>query len=64
MHKSKLIAENKNKNEAKFKFQDQSTRSQRWFDLEFDSIEVIFITRETYFYIFFRSMTIHRIQIH
>ena len=42
----KLIAANKNKNKAKFKFQVQYTRSQRWFDLEFDCIEVNFITRE------------------
>ena len=34
----KVIAANKNKNEAKFKFQGQSARSQRWFDLEFDCI--------------------------
>ena len=31
----KFIAENKNKNESKFKFQGQSVRSQRWFDLDF-----------------------------
>ena len=42
----KFIAENKNKNEAKFKFQGQSARSQRWFDLDFDWIEVNFSTRE------------------
>ena len=42
----KFIAANKNKNKAKFKFQVQYTRSQRWFDLEFDCIEVNFITRE------------------
>ena len=35
-----------NKNEAKFKFQGSSARSQRWFDLEFDLIGVKFITRE------------------
>ena len=35
----------KNKNEAKFKFQVQSTRSQQWFDLDFDCIEVNFSTR-------------------
>ena len=33
---SKFFAADKNKNEAKFKFQGQSTRSQRWFDLDFD----------------------------
>ena len=46
----KFIATNKNKNEAKFKFQGQSARSQRWFDLDFDWIEVNFSTRETDFY--------------
>ena len=35
----KFIATNKNKNEAKFKFQCQYARSQRWFDLDFDWIE-------------------------
>ena len=43
---SKLIAANKNGNGAKFKFKGQSTRSQRWFDLEFEWIEVKFITHE------------------
>ena len=42
----KLIAENRNKNEAKFKFQGQSSRSQCWFDLDFYCIEVNFSTRE------------------
>ena len=42
----KFIAANKNKNEAKFKFQGQSSRSQRWFDLDFYWIEVNFITHE------------------
>ena len=42
----KLIAENNNKNEAKFKFQGQYARSQRWFDLDFDWIEVKFSTSE------------------
>ena len=42
----KFIAENNNKNEAKFKFQGQSARSQRWFDLDFDCIGVNFSTRE------------------
>ena len=40
-----FIAANKNKNEAKFKFQGQSARSQRWFDLDFDWIEVNFSRR-------------------
>ena len=42
----KFFAANNNKNEAKFKFQGQSTRSQCWFDLDFDFIEVNFSTRE------------------
>ena len=42
----KFTEANKNKNDAKFKFQGQSTISQRWFDLEFDWTEVNFITRE------------------
>ena len=46
----KFIAENKNKIEAKFKFQGQSARSQRWFDLEFDWIDVDFRTHEPDFY--------------
>ena len=32
----KFIASNNNKNEAKFKFQGLSTRSQHWFYLDFD----------------------------
>ena len=47
---SKFIATDKNKNEAKFKFQGQSARSQRWFDLDFDWIEVNFSTRQTDLY--------------
>ena len=39
--------------QAKFKFQGLSARSQRWFDLEFDWIEVNFSTREPVFYNFF-----------
>ena len=46
----KSIAENKNKNDAKFKLQGQSVRSHPWFDLDFDWIEVNFITREPDFY--------------
>ena len=42
----KFVATDKNKNEAKFKFQGQSARSQRWFDLDLDWIEVNFSTRE------------------
>ena len=40
-----VSAEN-HKNESKFEFQGLSARSQRWFDLEFDWIEVKFSTRE------------------
>ena len=46
----KFVATDKNKNEAKFKFQGQSARSQRWFDLDLDFIEVNFSTREPDFY--------------
>ena len=42
----KFTEANKNKNEAKFKFQGQSEGSQRWFDLDFDWIGVNFSTRE------------------
>ena len=41
-----FITEDRNKNEAKFKFQGQSARSRRWFDLEFDWVEVNFSTQE------------------
>ena len=61
----KFIAENKNKNESKFKFQGQSVRSQRWFDIDFYWIEVSFSTHEPDFYKRnSKAMTIHRIQIH
>ena len=61
----KFVVENKNKNEAKFKFQGQSARSQRWFDIDFDWIEVNFNTCQPNFYKkFFKAMTIHKIQIH
>ena len=46
----KFVATDKNKNEAKFKFQGQYTRSQPWFDLDSDLIERNFITREPDFY--------------
>ena len=42
----KFVATDRNKNEAKFKFQGQSARSQRWFDIDFDYIEVNFSTLE------------------
>ena len=46
----KFVATDKNKNEAKFKFQGQSERSQQWFDLDLDWIEVNFSTCEPDFY--------------
>ena len=46
----KFVATDKIQNEAKFKFQGQSARSQRQFDLEFDRIEVNFSTCEPDFY--------------
>ena len=42
----KFVAADKNINEDKFKFQGQSAISQRWFDIDFDWIEVNFSTRE------------------
>ena len=41
----KFIAANKNKNEAKFKFQGLSARSQRWFDLVYRHGFVFFFNR-------------------
>ena len=43
----KFIAANRNKNEAKFKFQGKSAISQSWFDLDFDWIEANLITHDT-----------------
>ena len=61
----KFVAADKNTNEAKFNFQGLSARSKRWFDLDFDWIEVNFSTREPDFYkFFFKAMMIHNIQIH
>ena len=61
----KLFATDKNKNEAKFKFQGQSARSQQWFDLDFDWIVVNFSTREPDFYkTNSKAMMIHNILIH
>ena len=45
-----FVAADKNKSEAKFKFQGQSEISQLWFDLELDWIEIKFSTREPDFY--------------
>ena len=47
---SKFVATDKNKNEAKFKFQGQYARSQLWFDLDLNWVEINFITREPDFY--------------
>ena len=46
----KFTEANKNKNKTKFKFQGQSARSQCWFDLNFDCIEIYFSTHEPNFY--------------
>ena len=46
----KFVATDKNKNEAKFKFLGQLARSQSWFGIGFDWIEVNFSTREPNFY--------------
>ena len=61
----KFVATDKNKNEAKFKFQDQSARSQQWVNIDFDWIEVNFRTREPGFYKkIFKAMRIHKKLIH
>ena len=46
----KFNAANKITNEAKLKFRGQSARSQSWFDIDFDWIEVNFSTCEPDFY--------------
>ena len=46
----KFVATDNIKNEAKFKFQGQFARSQRWFDIDSDWIDVNFSTRERDFY--------------
>ena len=46
----KCFATDKNKNEAKFKFQGQYARSQIWFDLDLYSIKISFSSREPGFY--------------
>ena len=53
----KITEANKNKNEAKFKFQGQSERSQRWFGIGFYWIGKDFSTREPELYrkIFLRN---------
>ena len=42
----KFVATDRNKNEAKSKFQGQSARSQTWFDLDLDWIVINFSSRE------------------
>ena len=46
----KFFASDKNKIEAKFKFQGQSARSQLWFDLDLNWVDINFSTREPDFY--------------
>ena len=46
----KFVETDKNKNVEKFKFQGQSARSQIWFNLDLDWIEIKFSTREPDFY--------------
>ena len=45
-----FVAADKNKSEAKFKFQGQSVRSKLWFDLDLYWIDINFSTREPVFY--------------
>ena len=61
----KFVATDRNTNEAKFKFQGLSERSQRWFDIDLDWIEVIFSSCEPDFYKkLLKAMKIHNIIIH
>ena len=61
----KITEANKNKNEAKFKFEGQYARPQRWFDIDFDWIEEKFSTRAPGFYRkYFKGKRKHKIQIH
>ena len=46
----KIVAIDKNKSKAKFKFQGLSARSKLLFDLDLDWIEINFITSEPDFY--------------
>ena len=46
----KFVAIDQNKSAAKFKCQGLSARSQPWFDLDLDWIEINFSTREPDFY--------------
>ena len=56
----KFTEANKDKNEAKFRFQGQSARSQSWFDIGIYWIEEFVSTRKADFY----RIIIHKIQIH
>ena len=61
----KFVATDRNKNEAKFKLQGQSARSQLWFNLDLYWVEINFSTRETDFYKrLFKAMTICKIILH
>ena len=61
----KFFATDKNKNEAKFKFQVQSARSQLWFDFDLNWIEINVWSREPDFYLKkIKAMTIHKTLIH
>ena len=42
----KCFVADKNNNEDKFKFRGQSARSQLWFDLDLNWVEINFSTRE------------------
>ena len=56
-----VFATDKNKNEAKFKFQGKSERSQLWLDLDLNCVELNFSSREPDFYKkLFKAMTIHK----
>ena len=46
----KVFATDRNKNEAKFKFQVQSAISQLFFDIDLDCVEINFSTHEPDFY--------------
>ena len=60
-----ITEENKNKNEDNFKFQCQSERSQRWFDIDFDWIDENLSTREPDVYKkYFKGMMKHKIQMY
>ena len=46
----KFVAADKDKNEAKFKFQGKSATSQLWFNLDLNWVEIKFSTHEPDFY--------------